>query len=1241
MRFLRVFFILLFVFANGQTEKRLALVVGNANYDKGELKNPVNDARLIASTLDSLGFEVILKENLSTRREMTAAIREFGDKRAEYEVAFVYYAGHGVQVDDENYLLPTQEVFEQEYDVVDNGVSVQNIMRYLREQTNEVNILVLDACRDNPFESNFNTTRSLKGNGLAKIPPPTGSLIAFSTDSGQTAPDGDGDNSVYTISLAKNMLLEDTSIDQVFRNVRSEVLEATNQAQRPVEATQLTGQTFYLNASNYEDDLLLARSLIFDDENYFEALSILEPIIEKNPLNIRARNLRQEVYYYMGEYEKALDELDQLISIDSSVSENYWDKGYALFAMDSIDLGLAQFKKSVEIDPLSSLANYHLYWAHQQVGDFDSAEKSLITAIDLDYKERIINNPNDSYDKDFIFNLAVLYHNDLEDAVQAQEQYLRILKLDESGDYVKKRNVLLNLGILNEYYFENYEKSLEYYLRELDNNPTWEAYYRICVFYLDRLDDKESALSYVNLGIDTYPEVGELYYHRANKLYFYDNPEAAEKDYLTAVRLIPEDIEALSSIASFYSFYERYDDALDYFFKILELDKNESFAKDNYIYSEMAELFFYYMNDEKKAFEYFEKEISISSDPSQGYNDRAAIYDVLGNFEMAEKDYSESIRLNPEYAAWYYNRAFFYYQNEYNEKALVDFKKAAEMSPSITKTYMLADTYQKIGLNKEDPELSKQMYEKALEKYLEVVDQDNDLSFTRENFLYNNIGALYENGFRDYAKALEYYKKHKELIPEDAIAYFNIAEIYSGLQITSNLVDPEKAIAILEELYKTDSLNIDVDYKLGRIYYEKIKDYEKAVFHFEKSTKFLETEEDIAALGPSRYYSLGLASEKIKDYEKALFSWLKSSELDVDNSFANSYYLYSNIGNLYENIFQNYIKALEYYNKEVEVDPDSYEGLQRRAELLDKKMMLPNEALSAYNLLVRRHSTVAEAYLLRSDFYKRSLKSNQALKDIEKALELAKKDPAQDLTEQDVLMRLAGFYFENENYDNALGVYLSFENSSLSENFLNNNSLYVNIGDVYKELKIYDKALQYYNKELSLYPNYIYAIMKRANFYGFVVDNKQAAESDYKKALALEPENNNLNLSYINFKFINNELDEVLRLADKAVSRDTKDPQGHYIKALVYKKKNNPLLMLTELNRCIEKIRIFSPEGYYISDIDDSVLDLSKVFVMRAELYLEFGDNVSFCNDLREGLKYVASEKQKENLVLLVDENCQ
>ena len=156
-----------------QEEKRLALVIGNGNYDKGALKNPVNDAALIKQTLEELDFEVIYATNLERKRSMVDKIAEFGRKRSNFDVGFVYYAGHGVQVGGENYILPTKETFESEYDVEDYGVSVQKIMRYLTGMSQQVNVLILDACRDNPFESYWNKSRSIKGAGLAKIPPPT------------------------------------------------------------------------------------------------------------------------------------------------------------------------------------------------------------------------------------------------------------------------------------------------------------------------------------------------------------------------------------------------------------------------------------------------------------------------------------------------------------------------------------------------------------------------------------------------------------------------------------------------------------------------------------------------------------------------------------------------------------------------------------------------------------------------------------------------------------------------------------------------------------------------------------------------------------------------------------------------------------------------------------------------------------------------------------------------------------
>ena len=241
----------------GQGESRLALVIGNSDYSITPLQNPVNDARLVAKTLQELGFKVLVHENLETRREFANAIRVFGEMRSNYDVGFVYYAGHGMQVNAENYLLPTKESFESEYDVIDFGISAQSILRYLETSSDQVNVLILDACRNNGFEHNINPSRALnQGGGLAKISPPAGSLVAYSTEAGKTAKDGERENSIYTSSLCRNMLKTNTSLDQVFRNVRAEVMEATGNTQRPIEASLLTGNAFYLKTGEMSPEAL-------------------------------------------------------------------------------------------------------------------------------------------------------------------------------------------------------------------------------------------------------------------------------------------------------------------------------------------------------------------------------------------------------------------------------------------------------------------------------------------------------------------------------------------------------------------------------------------------------------------------------------------------------------------------------------------------------------------------------------------------------------------------------------------------------------------------------------------------------------------------------------------------------------------------------------------------------------------------------------------------------------------------
>ena len=294
MRSLIILVLIIFSFAFiAQEEKRLALVIGNANYEKGALKNPVNDALLIAKTLESLNFDVILKKNLKYRSDFVRAVREFGVKRNNYDVAFVYYAGHGIQVDNENFLIPTREKFDSEDDVIDFGVSVQNILRYLESESEKVNVLILDACRDNPFEINWNSSRSLKGNGLAKIPAPIGSLIAFSTGAGNTAADGEMNNSIYCKSLCENLMLKNTTIGQIFRNVRSEVLKYSNGKQTPEEVSKLVGQAFYLKQ---DDNLTPQNDLGYIGDVFLKSSDTIILLEKEIPYTTNGTNLATNTF---------------------------------------------------------------------------------------------------------------------------------------------------------------------------------------------------------------------------------------------------------------------------------------------------------------------------------------------------------------------------------------------------------------------------------------------------------------------------------------------------------------------------------------------------------------------------------------------------------------------------------------------------------------------------------------------------------------------------------------------------------------------------------------------------------------------------------------------------------------------------------------------------------------------------------------------------------------------------------
>ena len=834
---LSVLFISLVWISFGQetSNKRLALVIGNSNYEKGELKNPVKDATLIAKTLDSLNFDVILRTNLETDRDLKLAIREFGVKRSEYDVAFVYYAGHGIQVGNENYLLPTKEDFLSEDDVLEFAVSVQTIMKYLRGSGNKVNIMILDACRDNPFESSWNRTRSLKGRGLAKIPPPTGSLIAFSTDAGNVAPDGEGENSIYTTSLSRNMLLVDTSIDQVFRNVRAEVLEASDGLQRPVEATQLTGDVFYLNPSNYTDALVQIERII-EQENeleYQKSILVVENILSKYPNNTQANFLKGRLLFRLNYFDQAIAHYQKLVAQFGANVDYYLELFKNYYWKEEYEEAETQLENAIALDSKSARS----YWTRGSLYEdkemYDKALEDYNTAITLD-----------STNLNYWYARAKLFNYILEDPKSALQDYFKISTLDKDSTFAKNEYLYLDIGGIYEYDIKDLQKAVVYYTKEIEISPEFSLGFRNRAHVYQKLKQDDKALEDYTEAIRLDPEEAKNFQMRADFFYEQTKYREALEDYNQAIALEENNMELLYARALLYQEgLNDYENALKDYFRITSIDQDNSFAKNNYLNNNVGVIYQYEFGDLEKALVYYTKEIELSPEYSLGYRNRADVYHELEQDDKAITDYSRAISLAPNDSKNYVAIGNYYWQKEMYENALKNYTTAIEIDPNNTnelenKAMIFAELnqyekavsiYKKIieKLTEENwiesyyhqkiSELYQKIgdYESALkfiEKSLSVYGEDEDIAIDVLSEIYITRGTIYMNTNKmeqaraDYLKAIS-------LVPEDRNPYFYLVNFY----IKNN--DPSSALVTIDKTIAMDYNDPDGFYKKAKVYF--------------------------------------------------------------------------------------------------------------------------------------------------------------------------------------------------------------------------------------------------------------------------------------------------------------------------------------------------------------------------------------------------------------------------------------
>ncbi len=220
-----------------RAEQRVALVIGNASYQDLPLDNPANDAADMAAMLEQAGFRVIARRNADSRA-LRQAVREFSTELRRADVGLFYYAGHGVQLSGTNYLLPVGADIRSEADAEDLSLSVDYVLRSMEESQARVRIVILDACRNNPYPRSFRSA----ARGLAPVIAASGSLVAFATAPGALAADGQGRNGIYTKHLLASLLEPDTEILRVFQRTRAAVVRETGGRQTPWESTSLLGE---------------------------------------------------------------------------------------------------------------------------------------------------------------------------------------------------------------------------------------------------------------------------------------------------------------------------------------------------------------------------------------------------------------------------------------------------------------------------------------------------------------------------------------------------------------------------------------------------------------------------------------------------------------------------------------------------------------------------------------------------------------------------------------------------------------------------------------------------------------------------------------------------------------------------------------------------------------------------------------------------------------------------------------
>ena len=419
-------------------QQKYALVIGNGNYTSfGSLPNAVNDANDMAAALQGLEFTVdkVIDGN---RAQMVEAITRLKNRISvsKNSYGFIFYAGHGVQFNGVNYLIPAKADIPSANYLGDTSISVQTMLAELNDAGNELNIVVLDACRDFPAAWSRSTNRGL----TVVANQPADSIIVFATSAGSTAADGAGRNGVFTTQLLKNLKTPGLEVNELFRQTGADVSRASNRQQIPAVYNQFFGNA-YLGARpvaaapaassaptiqpvpspapaakssfdrgvgffaqsewdaairefteairlnpNYADAYAWRARAYNGKTNYDQALADANRAIQLDPQLAIAYYARGTAYYSKNDYDHAITDITLAIRIDPNFAYTYNNRGNAYYSKKDYDRAIADYTQTIRLNPNYALAYQNRGNAYQAKGDTARANADYAKAKELGYK---------------------------------------------------------------------------------------------------------------------------------------------------------------------------------------------------------------------------------------------------------------------------------------------------------------------------------------------------------------------------------------------------------------------------------------------------------------------------------------------------------------------------------------------------------------------------------------------------------------------------------------------------------------------------------------------------------------------------------------------------------------------------------------------------------------------------------------------------------------------------------------